>query len=324
MDTRLDPPVTLVVSMRNSATTIAECLQGLAAQDYPIAEILLFDNVSTDTSVAQAKAFLATSPVPIRLIEQTVNGGLALSYNTGAERAATEWVVFVHSDSVLPTPHELGRLVRAARAVPGGVGASPIITIPLDVWARFPFWQKLLFAKVAGKAYACMCGKFDCIRRETFLKIGGLDRKRFTSTCGYGGEDADLNWRLSKQGSVANSSAKVIHLHDFSGRYPLSSLFATRKLLARTYGKILQFQGLRPLRHKLPFFAKPLLALLPLPPLWLLFSLVNSWRMYSQRSAALNWRILLVPWIDAALIYYEAFWFVEGLFAPPADAQRRA
>jgi hypothetical protein len=27
----------------------------------------------------------------------------------------------------------------------------------------------------------------------------------------------------------------------------------------------------------------------------------------------------LVPFVDIALIYYETFWFIVGLFKPPAD-----
>lgn len=44
-------------------------------------------------------------------------------------------------------------------------------------------------------------------------------------------------------GVVAKSDAQVIHLHDLSRSYDLKALFQTRKMLSRTYAKILMFQG---------------------------------------------------------------------------------
>lgn len=325
-------PVSVIVGMRNSATTIIECLRGLVSQEYPIREVIVIDNVSTDESVALVEAYQPTSPVPLRLIKQTVNGGLATSYNTGVELATSPLVVFVHSDSMLPSPQELGRLVEPLLGDPEAVASFSILLMPREVWARFPYWQKYLFARVAMREAPCMCGKFDCVRKETFLRVGGHNVHRFTADCGYGGEDSDLNQRLMKVGSLARSSARVVHLHDLSNGFGLRSLFRTRKLLARTYGKILVFQGLFPVSGKLPFLAKPALALLPFLPhlFWpglgvlLAFSLIYNRRMYLSRETLLNARVLLVPWVDIALLYYETAWFVEGLLTPPADSSRRA
>jgi len=324
-------PVSVIVGMRNSATTIISCLDGLVAQDYPIAEIIVIDNVSTDSSAALVEGYLPASPVPLRLVRQTTDGGLTTSYNTGAQRALSPLLVFVHSDSMLPTPHELGRLVAPLLDDPAVVAAYSILLMPAEVWSRFPYWQKYLFSQVALRERACMCGKFDCVRKETYWKVGGHNVVRFTATCGYGGEDSDLNGRLMKAGRVAGSSARVIHLHDLSTGYGLRALFRTRKMLARTYGKIIVFQGLAPIRGKLPFFAKPALALVPFVPhlFWLglgvllAFSAVYSRRMYTSRRTLLNWRIALVPLVDIALLYHESFWFIEGLLAPPADASGR-
>jgi hypothetical protein len=45
--------------------------------------------------------------------------------------------------------------------------------------------------------------------------------------------------------------------------------------------------------------------------------------MYTTRCTLLDGRILLVPFVDVALLYYESCWFIEGLLTPPADAPRR-
>ncbi len=324
-------PVSVVVAMFNAETTIIQCLKGLASQDYPIAEILVIDNVSTDGSVSLVEGFQAQCPVPLRLIKQAVNGGLTTSYNTGMALAASPLVVFVHSDSMLPTAHDLALLVAPLQGDPQVAAAFSTLLMPLEVWGRFPFWQKYLFARVALREQPCMCGKFDCIRKEAYQRAGGHNTRRFTQNAGYGGEDSDLNFRLMKQGRIVRTEARVIHLHDLSSAYGLRALFKARKNYARTYGKILQFQGLKPILPKLPFFAKPVLACLPVVPhlfvasLALLFAytLAYSKRMYTTRCTLLDGRILLVPFVDVALLYYESCWFIEGLLTPPADAPRR-
>ena len=324
-------PVSIVASMRNSATTIESFLNGLISQQYPITEIMLFDNGSTDDSVRIAEEIASRSSVPLRLIKRTAECALADSYNSGAAMAVSDLVVFCHSDGAFPSDGELEKLTAPLRSDPNAVAAYPLLLMPRDVWNLFPFWQKRLFAKALEREEPSQCGKFDCVRKDVWLKIGGLDGKRFNSTCGYGGEDADVNFRLEKVGARVSTDARVIHLHDRSGRFALRSLFATRKLLVRTYGKILRFQGMRSaLKRKLLLFVRPALAVFPLiyPPwtllpglaLQLAFSLANSWGMYASRSALLNWRILLLPFVDVALLYYETFWFIEGLFTRPADA----
>ncbi|MBM4162922.1 MAG: glycosyltransferase [Lentisphaerae bacterium] len=322
-------PVGVVVGMRNSATTIVACLKGLISQTYPIAEIVVVDNVSTDASAGLVEDFAKSSPVAVRLIRQSVNGGLTSSYNLGAEIVTASLLVFVHSDSMLPSPQEIERLVEPLLSDPQVVAAYSVLLMPEEVWERFPFWQKYLFARMALIEKPCMCGKFDCIRKEAYLKVGGHNVKRFTATCGYGGEDSDLNARLKKVGKIVGSSARVVHLHDLGPGYRLGALFKTRKMLARTYGKILVFEGLRPLTGKVPLLIKPALAVLPLVPhlfvegciIFFIFSLVYSRRMFTTRCTLMNWRILLVPVIDVALIYHETFWFIEGLLTPSADAR---
>ena len=330
MSNLLQLPVSIVMSMRNSSSTIIACLDGLGSQAYPITEIIVIDNVSVDDSIAKVESFAKRSKIPLRLIKQTVDGGIGGSYNTGAALARAPLLILVHSDGGFPSTHELEKLAAPLCEDPEVVAACPKLLMPHDVWGRFPFWQKHLFARAMGREVHSMCGKFDCIRKEAFLQAGGYNTKRFTATCGYGGEDAEAIHRIGKLGRMVQTDAQVIHLHDLSCKFGLRALFVTRKMLARTYAKVLLFQGFQPTRGKLSFFLRPALAVLPLVPhfFWfgmailLAFSLANSWRMYRARSTLLNPYILMLPLVDVALVYYETFWFIEALLTPPADAKR--
>ncbi len=325
------PPVSVIVIMRNSESTIIPCLEGLASQDYPIAEIIVVDNKSKDSSVALVEAYALRCPVPLRLVKQATDGGLTTSYNTGATLAVSPLMIFAHSDGDFPSRQELRKLTEPLRRADNVIAAYSELLMPEEVWLRYPFWEKLLFVRAVGRKVPTMCGKFDCIRKEAFWRAGGHNTVRFTATCGYGGEDSDLYHRLTRLGPVVKSEAQVIHLHDISGQYSIRSLFVTRKLLARTYGKILRFQGFSFTIGILLLFARPALALLPLVPhlhvaglaCLLVYSALNSKPMYTHRCTLSDWRILTVLPLDICLVYYEAFWFIESLLTLSADAKAK-
>ena len=322
-------PVSVIVVMRNSSSTIITCLEGMAEQDYPIAEIIVVDNKSVDNSVALVEDFAKRCAIPLRLVKQVTDGGLTTSYNTGARLAVSQLLIFAHSDGSFPSRQELRKLTAPLLKSEEAIASYSELLMPQAVWLKYPFWEKLVFTRAVGRVVPVMCGKFDCIRKDAYWSVGGHNTERFTATCGYGGEDSDLSRRLAQHGTVVKSEAQVIHLHDISGNYSLQSLFITRRLLARTYGKIIRFQGLELTFDRFLLFVRPALAIIPFVPhlhvvglmLLLLFSFMNSRAMYTSPSAFVNWRILAVPFVDIALVYFEAFWFVESLLTPGADSK---
>jgi len=333
-------PVTIIVSGRNSSTTLRSCLESLAGQDYPIGEILCFDNRSTDDSREIAHAVAESSSVPIHVIDGGEDGTLSTSYNKGAQMAKCDIIVLSHSDCMIPSSGELRKLITPLVSVPSASAAYPIQLMPREVWRKFPFWQKFLFASAVDRVGHMRCAMFDAVRRDLYLKAGGFNEKRFTSTCGYGGEDNDAQVRFSKFGKQLFTEARVVHLHAFSAAFVFRSYLGTRALLARTYGKQLRWQRGLVEFSNLYFFVRPFLAVLPLLAclpfafglcrwgivsvtvavgLQLLFSLFVSRKMYRYRETLLDPRILLVLPATWFMIYYETFWFFQGLFTPYAD-----
>jgi hypothetical protein len=165
-----------------------------------------------------------------------------------------------------------------------------------------------------------------------FLKIGGFDEITYGRDENIGGEDADLYLRLEAQGEMVLSEARTIHLHFLGPGYKLSNWIQNRKLLARTYGRLVRFQGTSlPLKThgkglQLPFgiilFAvKPCLAIAPfIPyiqflgiPALIAYLVLNSRKMYTSSSSLGDPRIFLLPFIELFLLYYEVFWMIEAL-----------
>ena len=338
-------PVTIIVSGRNSSSTIRSCLESLAAQEYPIGEILVFDNRSTDDSREIVHEVAKSSNVPIRMIDGGEGGTLSSAYNKGAQMAKCEILVLCHSDCMIPSTGELRKLITPLLADTSASAAYPIQLMPRDVWTRFPFWQKFLFASAVDRVGHMRCAMFDALRRDIYLNAGGFNERRFTSTCGYGGEDNDAQVRFSRFGKQLFTEARVVHLHSFSPGYGFSSYLGTRAMLARTYGKQLRWQRRIVEFSNLYFFVRPALALLPLlaclpfafgffglgwvslsgaVALQLLFSLLVSRKMYFYRETLLDPRILLVLPATWFMIYYETFWFFQGLLTPYADEDQES
>ena len=314
-------PVSIIVPMRNSATTIKKTLDSVIKQNYPIREIIVIDNVSNDSSVEIVKKYIIKNKkIPIYIVVHKKNKGVGASYNEGVERSKSDYVVFMHSDSTLPTVNELKKLTQPFYDDKATVATYSYILNPEEVWETYNFWMKSLMARAVGKESAGLNDKFDCINKKIFDKVRGFDSVNFGHHIGVGAEDSDLHMKLLKEGKVVKSEARVVHLHYLKGDYRLSDYIINRKLLARSYGRIMRIRGREIGLLILLFFIKPFIAILPFIPslfpysfiILLLFSIWYMKKMYITKSTLLNPNIILLPFITIFLIYYETFWVLES------------
>ncbi len=329
------PEVSVVIPMLNAATTVLICLESIVNQEYPIKEIFVVDNASTDDSLATVKKFAKKSKIPIEIIERKENKGVASSYNLAIKKTKTQLVVLMHSDSSLPSKHEIEKLTLPIRKNSNVVATYPATLLPKKVWDTYNFWQKRLQIRAVDNYSPGMNTKFDCIRKDVFLSLGGFDDKHFGEHRGTGAQDADLYLRLKNKGEVVLSSAQVIHLHYLGKNYSIQNFIANRKLFARTYGSLMRLHGNKlPIKTRgiglriplgfLIFCVKPVLAILPFVPVFYPFGIILlivytfavAWKMYITPSTLFKPQILLLPFIDIYLLYYESFWMIETyLFA---------
>jgi succinoglycan biosynthesis protein ExoA len=96
-----DPSVTLVVAMRNEASTIEGCLASIAAQDYPPGriEVLIYDGGSVDASLAIARAF--ASGRPRWAVRENPRRIQAAAWNAGISAASSQIVGIVSGHTEL-------------------------------------------------------------------------------------------------------------------------------------------------------------------------------------------------------------------------------
>jgi len=312
--------ISLIVPVFNISSVVEKVLESIKIQTYPIREIIVIDNHSSDNSVDLIKKFIKNNKrMKIKLIERDRTYGISSSYNLGAKLSKSKYIVSLHSDSVLPTRNEIKKLVKPFEKDSKVVASYPFVVHTRNVWLKYNFWQKCLFGTVYGTERPSMNGKFDCYRKTDFLQIGGYDEKKFSPHIGT--EDADMHHRLEKRGKVISSRARVVHVHGIDKNYSLKDWIARRKFLSVSYGRYIKMHANDMGLEVLLFFVNPLLvtcALLGfinylfLVPV-LLFPFIYFRKMFFDPAIFLNPRIILLPFILYFLIFYESFWLLESI-----------
>lgn len=193
--------ITAIIPTWNRADLLHSILKQLAQQTYPIHQIIVVDNGSSDDSEKVAVARGAT------FIPLGSNRGFAGGVNRGILEAKTEWVVILNNDVTLDAGW-LSTLVTAAAGSGAGFATGKLLTMD----------RRLLdstFDLVSRGATAWRCGtgrpdgppwneqrRISCapltaalFRRDVFDTVGALD-ERFESYL----EDVDLGIRCTGAG----------------------------------------------------------------------------------------------------------------------------
>ncbi|MEO7405006.1 MAG: glycosyltransferase, partial [Burkholderiales bacterium] len=109
------PLVTIGLSMRNSASTIDACLRSVLAQTFSQWELRLFDDGSSDASVARARAF---DDPRIVVTADGVQRGLGARMNQAIDAAQGRYFARIDADDIA-YPDRLARQVAYLDAHPG-------------------------------------------------------------------------------------------------------------------------------------------------------------------------------------------------------------
>lgn len=314
-------PTSIVIPMRNSSSTILQTLESIKKQRYPILEIIVVDNASTDNSVLLVKNFAGKHKrMNIKLLKNKTNLRVARSFSRGIRATKTAYVILMHSDCRLISPWEFGKLLKPFEEDKDVFATYGRVLQLLETWQKYAFWEKFLFAYQAGKSSTGLVGKIDCIKKSAYFKIGGHDTEGYYR---YGGEDADLHAKFKKIGKTSETNATVEHLHYIYLDFSFTDLLKKKKETAGAYGVLLGKYGFRNgFKGLITFLLKPMLAIGLLIPgldvlaffLVCIFIVKYYFRMFITPEVRSDPRIFLVPFASIFLLYWEAFWTAEGFY----------
>lgn len=312
--------ISVVIPMRNASSTILETLKSIQKQIYPIQDVIIVDNASTDNSVNLVKAFSKKNKkMHIQLLLNKKDLMIARSLSRGVQAAKTQYIILMHADCRLVSQNEFATLVRPL-SQPSVVATYGQTNQPLSIWEKYAFWEQFLFAHQAGKTMPGLVGKIDCIKKDAYLKVGGHDTVGHDN---YGGEDADLHMRLRSIGKTVATKATIEHLHYMYKDFSFADLLDKKKQTAGAYGILLRKHGLRNgWLGILTMLLKPFLAFGLLIPytsittlaIVMLYIALYYRRMFLSLSIAKNPRIMLIPLVFIFLIYFETFYTLLAFF----------
>lgn len=197
-----DRAVTVYLPCYNAAHTLPRVIEALLAQTYPITELLVIDDGSTDGSVDAAARY------PVRIITHGDNRGLSAARNTALLASRTEYLANLDSD-VVPDTHWLERLMlrfeserlnrEAGEAtgqplggVMGRLDELHDVSLP-DQWRGIHMGQHHGDEPLDEVPHIYGCN--GVYLRQALFQAGGHDERYRTN-----GEDCDASERVRKLG----------------------------------------------------------------------------------------------------------------------------
>jgi len=138
-------PVSIIVTSFNNAATIKQSLDSLVRQTYPVGEIVVADDGSSDGSQALLKSYAAQYP-QVRVIARERNLGVSANRNDAVKQAANPFVSQLDGDDAFH-PEKIQREVRALGGRTDAVAFSDTLRLdPED------YWDCSWFAGLSGTA----------------------------------------------------------------------------------------------------------------------------------------------------------------------------
>ncbi len=186
--------VAAIVPVLNEARGIGDFLAAVCAHDF--AEIIVVDGASDDATQQVIETFGARTGGPCIALAQSERGR-ARQMNSGARRAQSGILVFLHADSRLPPD-----AVSAVRSAIDGGKDWGRFDVRFDdrhpflrVVANFMNWR----SRLTG---ICTGDQAIFVRRDVFERAGGYADIALM-------EDIDLSRRLKRTGRPARAAAPV-------------------------------------------------------------------------------------------------------------------
>jgi biofilm PGA synthesis N-glycosyltransferase PgaC len=193
------PPISVIVPAYNEASVIEEALASLAALDYPIYEVVVIDDGSTDDTLKKAAEWEGIHGSAEFRVFTKPNGGKASALNTGIAVSRFPFLFCMDADSRLE-PQTLRHAMRlmeddSVGAVAGNVKVENRRKL-IGKLQALEYIEGLNMPRRAQGFIAAVNivpGPVGLFRRQALDEVGGYDTDTFA-------EDADLTLKLVAAG----------------------------------------------------------------------------------------------------------------------------
>ena len=311
-------PLSIIIPVYNAASTLPDLFATLEKQTSKelVEEIVFIEDKSTDNSRQLLSDYSKTASYKVSVIHHKSNKGLAKNYNEGIDHIHTPLFILMHDDIQITTTNAFKKTVGLFRKNQNLFCAFPHSSLPLKLFLKYNFWQKILFSRHVGKEITYFCGKFDCYNRKIFIeKIKTFNSDIFRSA----GEDADIINRIKKNKLITMASPiRLIHLHNYDSRFSPSMVFHKEAQIAEGQGANLRLNKPENITTFLLTFFRPIIVIsLFIPHIQILaitativYSLSYTKLVYQHEWK--NPRIVILPFFNILLLFVGAFYACKG------------
>jgi glycosyltransferase involved in cell wall biosynthesis len=192
--------VSVIIPAFNAGKYIHETVESVLSQDYPLLEILVVDDGSTDNTLEIIEYFKRKDP-RIRIFRQG-RGGVAVARNTGISHARGEFIAPLDADDIW-YPDKISSQVRVMqeRGARTGLVYTWVVRIDSDsnligLCATSSYEGPVFGSLLTGNFISC--ASVPLIRRTCIETVGGYSTEFFSSQA-QGCEDLDFHLRIAEQ-----------------------------------------------------------------------------------------------------------------------------
>jgi len=202
----IDLGTSVVLAAFNEEPVIARTLDSILTSDYPLLEVIVVDDGSTDGTADQVRSVMARDPRVVLLRQP--NTGKAHALNNGVAAAAGDFVVTLDADTIME-PNTVTNMMRhfaldgAQRlgAVAGVVRVGNRRTNLLTRWQALEYLTQIGVERAAQDALGAISiipGACATWRKEAILDAGGYSNITLAEDCDLALTMHHLGWKVTQ------------------------------------------------------------------------------------------------------------------------------
>jgi glycosyltransferase involved in cell wall biosynthesis len=172
--------ISVALCTYNGSQFLNEQLESIAAQTRPPDEVVIFDDCSSDDTVAVARRFAGRAPFPVHVEVQPHNLGCRDNFAACIAACTSETIALSDQDDVW-LPHKLERLARALHEQPDAAFAFSDAGLVNQALEPIPYtlWEAKRFATVELDCFERRRGFDVLLRRQIVTGATVAFRTRF-------------------------------------------------------------------------------------------------------------------------------------------------
>jgi len=236
----LHPPsntVSVIIPARDSESVLGKCLEAVKASSYPVHEIIVVNDGSSDRTSSIAKQYSA------KTIDLDSPYGANYSRNKGASSSSGDILLFLDSDVVVQVDtiqHIMSYF--SENSVDAIVGLYSLKHRHHNLASQYKnLWIRFSYLK-SGPRIDWIFGAVSAIRKSAVWKVKGFDRRILME---HGGDDLELGKRMtaSEHNILLKPEIEVEHLKRHSLISLLKNDFARSQGFIQLAGNLGELRG---------------------------------------------------------------------------------